>query len=160
MEQKVAINVEHMLTAISTVLGDTFSFDALVTFTELWRRKPLRIEEDQMPIAMSGYCVALQDVDLICVRKGMDSILSRSVQLHEIAHLLLGHLPQLSLGPATPPYHVFVQRRDLGAVLNRSHVLAYAEPHEHDAETLGTLMFECILREETAVPPLARDLYG
>lgn len=160
MEQNASSEVDHVFNAVTTVIGDTFSLDALVMFTELWRRKPLRIEADTMPVAMSGYCVALQDVDLICIREGMDSILSRSVQLHEIAHLLLGHLPPLSSGAATSSYSVFKQRRDLHTTLNRSYVDAYAELHERAAETLGTLLLECILREETAVPRYARNLYG
>lgn len=160
MEHELAHDVQRMFRAITTVLGDTFAFAALVTLTELWRGKPLRIEDDVMPAAMSGYCVALQDVDLICVRQGLDPILRRSVQLHEIAHLLLGHLPQMSSGLTTPPYRVFVQRRDLSAALQRAYVGAYAEPDEHAAETLGTLLFECLLREERAMPAPARGLYG
>lgn len=160
MGQKMTNDVQRTFGTITQMLGDTFSLASLVMLTELWRGKTLRIEEDEMPAGMSGYCVALQDVDLICVRKGMDSILVRSVQLHEIAHLLLGHLPRLSSGSTTPTYSVFTQRRDLDAALNRSHVLAYAELHELAAETLGTLLFECILREETTMPALARNLYG
>lgn len=113
-----------------------------------------------MPVPMTGYCLALQDMDLICTRPGMDDILTRSVQLHEIAHLLLGHLPTLSQGDATLAYAAFRRQRDLGNALWRSLVDAYEAPHERAAETLGTLLLECILRDEIVVPRLARDLYG
>jgi hypothetical protein len=160
MEQYVEHDVQRAFNTVVQALGDTFSFSALINFIELYRNKPLRIEEDAMPVPMTGYCLALQDMDLICTRPGMDDILTRSVQLHEIAHLLLGHLPTLSQGDATLAYAAFRRQRDLGNALWRSLVDAYEAPHERAAETLGTLLLECILRDEIVVPRLARDLYG
>lgn len=152
--------VQHTFKLVVSVLGSNFPLAALVNLVELHRGKPLRIEEDVMPVGMTGYCIALHDVDLVCTRSHLDEVLKRSAQLHEIAHLLLGHLPQLSYGETTPSYETFLKRRDLRQAVFRTHINAYLAPEEWSAETLGTLLLECIMREELSIPHIARSLHG
>ena len=160
MQPDVTCDVNRVFELTHGVLSDTFSFDALVDFTALCRNKPLRIEEESLPVSITGYCIALQDVDLICTRHSLDAILVATARLHEIAHLLLGHIPALSMGETTPSYASFKRHRDLRHALHRSHTSAYEHPHERAAETLATLLLQCIFREQRSIPLLARELYG
>jgi hypothetical protein len=160
MQSDVTCEVHHVFDLTRAVLSDTFSFNALADFTALCRKKPLRIEEETLPVAITGYCVALQDTDLICTRRGLDAILTITARLHEIAHLLLGHIPALSMGAATSTYAAFMHHRDLSSVLYRAHASAYEVPCEYAAETLATLLLKCIFREQHSMPQLARELYS
>jgi len=150
----------QVFVAISHVLGEAFSLNDLVELTELQRGKPLQIEQDTMPIAMTGYCLALQDVDLICTRAGLDDVLLQATRLHEIAHLLLGHVPLLSNGSATPAYAVFRSRRDLHHALHRSSSLLCTSQQEKAAEVLATFFGHGLSQEAASPPRLARDLHG
>jgi hypothetical protein len=161
MESKVAREVHQIYSTICNMLGEAFSLDALVTFTKLHRGKPLLIEQDSMVVAISGYCLALQDVDLICTRAGMDKILEQTVQLHEISHLLLGHIPLLSNGSDTPSYTTFRQHREeQEGKIYRSHATAYDAPQEYAAETLATLLLHSILKEENSMPSIIEEFFG
>lgn len=160
MQSEVTHEVQRVFDLLRGVLTDTFSFESLANFTSLYRERPLRIEEEILPVGISGYCIALHDVDLICTRRGLDTILVTTARLHEIAHLLLGHIPTRSLGEATPSYTAFAVQRDLRTALYRTHVSAYETPAERAAETLATHLLKCILREQASLPPLARELYG
>ena len=160
MQPDVTHEVHRVFDLARGVLSDTFSFNALADFTALCRKKPLRIEEETLPVAITGYCVALRDVDLICTRRGLDAILVVTARLHEIAHLLLGHIPSFSMGDATPSYAAFVHHRDLRSVFYRAHASAYESPSEYAAETLATLLLKCTFREQNSMPQLARELYS
>jgi hypothetical protein len=75
------------LLQVITELGKIpFSFDDLVGYIERLRQKDMRIEEDWMPVGMTGYAVALRDCDLICTRPGLSPLQNRIAQLHEMAH--------------------------------------------------------------------------
>ncbi len=160
MDTNLSHEVNQVYQIIGSVLGETFSFKALVNFTSLHRNKVLVVEQDKMPVALSGYCLALQDVDLVCTRSGMDNILMRAVQLHEISHILLGHMPLLSNGPETPSYKNFLRNRDRHSALYRSGATAYDTPQEYAAEMLATLLLPCIMRDENSIPRLAEELLG
>jgi hypothetical protein len=160
VQPNVTHEVHRVFDLTRAVLSDTFSFNALADFTSLCRKKPLRIEEEALPVAISGYCIALSDVDLICTRRGLDAILMATARLHEIAHLLLGHIPTFSMGDATPAYATFVHHRNLSSVLYRAHASAYESPCEYAAETLATLLLKCTFREQSSIPQLARELYS
>ena len=152
--------VQRAVTTIQRVLGSVFSFDLLVDFVAAVRMKPVRIEEDEMPIGMTGYCVALQDVDLICTRAGLDSILTRAAQLHELSHLILGHIPRYSNGADTPLFATFIQHRNLQRADRRDYAATYDAPQERDAELLATYLFQSIRQYETSVPDIAQYLHG
>jgi hypothetical protein len=160
MDDDLSGDVQHAITMVHTMLGARFSFGLLVNFVAAMRMKPLQIEEDQMPIGITGYCVALQDVDLICTRGGLDSTLKRAAQLHELSHLLLGHIPRYSNGADTPTYTTFIQHRELQCAACRDHTTAYAAPQEHAAELLATYLFSSIGQYETSVPDIAHYLHG
>ncbi len=143
---------------IKSMLEDSFPFKHLVDFTELCRGKPLLVEQDAMPIAMTGYCVALLDVDLICTRTGLDSVLTHATCLHEIAHLLLGHIPITLDGPSTPDYSTFLHHRNIASVVKRLYADQRSTQHELEAETLATLLVDCIAKDQQSAPQLARCL--
>jgi hypothetical protein len=85
---EISDEVQRVFALIVRHLGKTFSFDELILFTAGCRGKPLVFEQKPMPVALSGYCLALRDVDLIVTRPNLDDILTRAVKLHEVAHLL------------------------------------------------------------------------
>lgn len=155
---EISEEVQRVFALIVRHLGNTFSLDELILFTAGCRGKPLVVEQKAMPVALSGCCLALQDVDLIVTRRNLDDILTRAVTLHEIAHLLLRHLPVLSDGPATPPYAAFHLPYPAPALVARH--LSYDDPREQDAELLATLLLDCVSRQGTAFSELARDIYG
>jgi hypothetical protein len=143
-------------------LGSAFSFQTLTLFTEGCRVKPLHFEQERTPPAITGWCVALKDMDLIITRMGMDEILMQTVKLHEIAHLLLGHVPRFSgeSSSSTPTYEEFRRCREAKQRVYRSHDAMYDDRREQDAETLATLLLNCIRQAETLLPESAEDVHG
>lgn len=154
---KVSEQVQRVFRLVVRHLGETFSLQDLTLFVASSRGKPLYFEQQRTPMAISGYCLALQDIDLIVTRIGMDEFLARATQLHEIAHLLLRHLPLHSEGTETPTYEEF-QRAWNSRMLSRDN--QYDDPQEQDAETLATLLMQCIERQEASLPEVAKDIYG
>ena len=146
--------VERTLDLVVDHLGAAFSFDHLTLFTATCRNKVLKFEQDLMPVGITGCCIALADTDLIVTRRSLDKILTQTVKLHEIGHLLLQHVPILAMGQATPSYALFKQRRPelKVGVIYRSHISAYRVAQEFAAETFATALLECILRYETSMP--------
>jgi hypothetical protein len=107
---------------------------------EKCRQKTLYFEPDTMPAPMTGYCIALRDVDLICVHPYLDSVLTMVVKLHELAHLLLNHLPKWADGTKTPSYSSFVNYRDhFHSSLH--YRIRQESAKEQAAEVLATLLF-------------------
>jgi hypothetical protein len=157
---EVSDEVQRTVQRIYAHLGRAFSFEALILLTESCRVKRLRFEQERTPLAITGCCVALQDVDLIITRMGMDEILTLTAKLHEIAHLLLGHILRFSAGPLTPTYEEFQHRRETKLGVYRTHGTIYDDSREQDAETLATLLLNCISQEETSPPEFAKDVYG
>lgn len=153
---EISDEVKRVFRLIVGTLGRSFSFEELILFTAACRGKALRFEQNPLPIALSGYCLALQDVDLIVTRKGLDSILLQAVKLHEMAHLLLRHLPAFSNGPTTPTYAAFVSHEQPQPLLWRNS--SYNDPQEQDAELLATLLLDCIRQQ--GFSEVARDIYG
>lgn len=162
MQSSLSSNVSKTFNTITIVLGTSFSLRQLVRYVESWRQKILHIEPDVMPPGMTGYCVALLDLDLICVRSDLDAVLERISILHELAHFLLGHIEQFSKGEKTPSYRSFIQRRDQETLIYRKRffdALHYVD-REQDAEALATLLFECIQRYENDLPDIIKNLHG
>lgn len=157
---KVSDEVQRTYKLVVDQLGEAFSFKTLTLLIETLRNKRLHFEQERTPLAIAGYCVALQDVDLIVTRMGMDEILTQTVKLHEIAHLLLRHVPRFSDGPSTPTYKQFQYRRAPKHSVYRAHSTMYDDHREQDAETLATLLLDCINREETSPPKSAEDVHG
>ncbi len=156
---EISNSVQNVLHLVMTHLGRTFSLQELVLFTAGCRGKKILFEQKSIPVGVTGYCLALQDLDLIVTRAGMDEILSQATQLHEIAHLLLRHLPTLSYGPSTPTYAAF---RDFenpqDGIVHRDG--GYDDPREQDAELLATLLLDCITRKESSLPEIVKDICG
>lgn len=159
MEQNLP-DVHRIWRGLTRSFGETFPVSTIITLIEISRGKPLRIEQDSMPLKMSGYCIALHDVDLVCTRAGADPVQQQATLLHELAHLLLGHVPHLSGGPSTPTYAVFKRNRDKRTASCRDHTTAYEAPQEYAAEALATLLADSITRHARKIPQFAKDFYG
>jgi hypothetical protein len=159
------------------------TFKNVCEFTAAVRTRKLIIEPDTMPLWLTGYCIPLADVDLVCYRERGDHRMNLPPQLHELSHLLLGHLDKPDVDDM-PTYAAFIKERTIlrsrlgevsprdprvnepkelanllvGAIQCRS--MGFDEPKERDAETLATLLLGTILRSETSMPLVARELYG
>lgn len=151
--------VETTIEVLKLTFNDHITFQKICQFVEVIRNKPLIIEADAMPLGLTGYCIPLSDVDLICYRersRDMD-LLS---QLHEIGHILLGHIDSPSNMPA---YSNFIREKE--RIAHSPSVIKYRgmqfdDPEEHDAEALATLLLGLILHTESELSPVARELYG
>ncbi|HEY7414492.1 MAG TPA: hypothetical protein VH593_04815 [Ktedonobacteraceae bacterium] len=154
----ISSTVRSAFQQIVKQLGQTFSWQDLTLLTASCRGKPLQFEQRDIPVAITGYCLALRDVDLIVTRAGMDDVLTWTAKLHEMAHLLLRHLPDCSYGPLTPTYTAFRKAEHRQGIVYRAS--EYDDPQERDAELLATLLLDCITQYETSLPKVARDIYG
>jgi hypothetical protein len=157
---QVSDDVHRTYNLVVGHLGRAFSFEALTLLIEILRKKSLRFEQERTSLAITGFCVALQDVDLIVTRIGLDEILTQTAKLHEIAHLLLRHVPRFSDGPSTSTYEEFRHLRAPKHNVYRAHSNMYDDHREQDAEILATLLLDCINREGTSPPKSAEDMHG
>lgn len=169
MDSDISPLVQRTFAALAAALDDTFSLKLLQELIQLTRGKSLRWVEAALPVAVSGCCLALRDVDLICLRAGLDSYLKQMTSLHELAHLLLGHVPLYADGEGTrtsQDIHETTSNRslpDAPTMLDlRSLVLVtgYEAEQEYDAEMLATLLYERIEQQQAMVPLSARHLHG
>ncbi|MDP9607811.1 ImmA/IrrE family metallo-endopeptidase [Streptomyces hygroscopicus] len=87
------------------------------------------IDRDVSPGEPSGQFEQYLTHDLIYYPKHTSRAHQMLVICHELAHLILGHLPA----------HQAIDPDVVRRVLGRSH---YADPAEHEAETVGTLLFQ------------------
>ena len=173
--------IHKVIDLLELTYGPNYTFKNVCDLTETLRRKPLRIESDTMPLWITGYCLPLADVDLVCYRDRGDRFMNLPPQLHEVSHLLLGHLGQPD---GMPKYKAFIKARThqqsvLSGVsssdprVNEPGELAkllvgglkcrgmhFKDPNECDAETLATWLMGTILVSETSMPLVARELYG
>jgi hypothetical protein len=143
MHGAILPDVTRVYAEIIEDLGTAFSWNMLLAQVTYKRNKPIHLEEVPLPVGVTGACFAFQDIDVIVVRKGLDPLRSLATRLHECAHLLLGHVRRL---PVT--YAEFLRNPDAKDALYRDRTTAYDLPHEADAETLATLLLECIERRE------------
>ena len=151
-------DVQQVLDQITGNTSQDLSLDQLRGDVECYRNKPLLIEFDDMPTSMSGYVIPLEDVDLICTNPTLDDLLRQFAILHEMAHLLLYHVPRSIDGP-TSTYIDFIRRRDLQHAI-RSQIGAFDQPTEDEAEALATLLFDRISKAEGSVPLFSRRLFS
>jgi hypothetical protein len=159
------------------------TFKNVCEFTAAVRTRKLIIEPDTMPLWLTGYCIPLADVDLVCYRERGDQRMNIPPQLHELSHLLLGHLDKPEVDDM-PTYAAFIKERTrlqsrlsrvsprdprvneptklarllLSAIQCRG--MCFDDPKERDAETLATLLLGIISRSETSMPVVAQELYG
>lgn len=141
MEHGVSQEVAQIYAAIIEELGESFSWHLFLAQVAYMRNKPVQIEELPLPIGVTGACFSFRDTDVIVVRKGLDSLRSLVTQLHECAHLVLGHVMTLPLA-----YTDVLHDPDMPGALYRDRTTAYDTPHEAAAETLGTLLLACVER--------------
>lgn len=132
------------------------------------RGVPLRIENEpavprggkRLLARMTGACLALRDEDFVLVRTGLDPLSEDAGVLHEIAHLLLNHVPRPSDPSSVPSYAEL--RAGTAAIASVFRALAspYGDPREREAETLATLLLDLIRRQATTRSNIERDVLG
>ena len=162
----ISLAVQRAFSNFNQEMGDVYPLDSVVGYAERWRQKPIRIENDQMPPGMTGYTVSLLDCDLICKCPGLDALLEQRTVLHELAHLILYHIPSQPKETKVIPYATFIKRRDrsdsAAHCLYRQRIYAATtrNPQEQDAEVLAILINKGIRRYEMQTPLIARMLHG
>lgn len=150
-------------------LGSRFTLAELLDLISASRGKPIEVVELALPIGTDGGVLPLRDCDIIATRTGQDHILTLGSQLHECAHVVLGHVPLYVNGTpdATPTWatiHTALGELDAtylrSLVVQRSHTTAYDVPEEADAEALASLLMDALDRSQQAVPLTVQALYG
>ncbi len=154
----IPADVQHAYRLIVEYLGTSFSLDSLLDFLAACRGKSVRLEEQTLPIGITGYCFAFQDVDLIVVRYRLDPVRRLGTCLHECAHFFLRHIPRTSAGEATTTFAAFVEQHVQGDV-DRLRA-CYDEPQERAAEMLATLLIAHVDGTAHHIPETARQMYG
>jgi hypothetical protein len=163
MSNHEAANVSHVFNLITSYLGESFTLSEITQFVEQCRGKEVILVEQALPVGTTGFCFAFKDVDLIVVRQGLDPVRRIAACLHECSHFLLQHIPRVSAGPTTPSFEEFTQSVPLQQVVYRSQETAYDTLQEQTAETLATLLMQCMRqgeRNQQRGADLARQLYG
>ena len=162
MESVITSEARHVIDEVSRLLGECFPFDALVMRLSQWREQPIRFIEDRPQPGIDGYCAPLRDCDVVATRPGFSADRKQTVQLHELAHILAGHIPLGKDDPDTPTYQEFMADPEL----RRRYVLCRENGSVRDAyreqviETIAALLQEAILRYETEIPMMVRRMYG
>jgi hypothetical protein len=141
-----ATAVYTVVLEVQRLLGSSFPLSALVERVALWRGHPIRIEFDSMPNGMTGYIVPLRDCDLICTKRNLDPIRRTWVILHELSHILLGHVPLLHDDPDTSTYKRFKRNRDYRSAFCRRMKGQEDQDKEIITEMLAGLLIEFIIR--------------
>ncbi len=160
-------HVQRTFNVVNQTLGRSYSREKLFWLVERSRGKPLKYEERKLPSGYPGCCFALQDVDVICVRAGLESGRKLWVDFHEASHFLLQHVPRLSFGAETPSYNEYRQHIDqipLDQALCRS---VFDEPPEQAAELLGRSLATVVRRYQrgqaqqvVTLPTPIASIYG
>lgn len=153
MPHPLPANVVQVLSDVSRLLGKSFPFEALCDRVSNWRdNHPIRIEVDRkMPKEVSGYIVPLADCDLICVRPGVDDIAWLGIALHELAHLMLAHVPLCKGHPEIVTYKQFIRRRDFTVAYCRGGDSdgKMTWQNEQEAEILAAVLLRLVSEGET-----------
>ena len=164
MSDQAHIEVERRFELIKEHLGSKFTLEELLDFIAGCRGKEsVVLVEQPLPPGQWAYCFAFRDKDLIVVRENLDPLRRLASCLHECSHFLLRHIPRFSAGPTTATFADFQQSAHLReavyhAVVGESRNM-YTDPQEWAAETLATLLADCIKTGDD-MPQLARHLYG
>ena len=133
---------------IERLIGNSFPLEILIERVAQWRGKPIKVESDLMPLGMTGYIVPLKDCDLICYKQNLDLVRRNSVVLHEIAHLLLGHIPSNLDVSTFPTYRQFRRARDHKYIYCRRMTGQDDAEKEKYTELLSSILLEYIVRGE------------
>lgn len=164
MNDQAFIEIERRFNLIKEHLGSTFTLEELLDFIAGCRGKEdVVLVKQPLPPGQWAYCFAFRDKDLIVVRENLDPLRQLTACLHECSHFLLRHIPRVSAGPTTATFAEFQHHGNLReavyhAVIAESNM--YTDPQEWSAETLATLLADCIKTDDEDIPQLARDLYG
>jgi hypothetical protein len=125
-----------------------------------WGR-PIDLMEVDLPKALPcGLAVALEDRDIIFIAAGLTGPHRDIVGLHEIGHLVAGHLTDPLAGTDTRRF-VFkhLDQRLINRINQRSN--NYSTRHEREAELIATMLFGRINRLTPMTPwSIAGDASG
>ena len=162
-------SVARAWTMLEQRLGSRFTLADLLELISASRGKPIKVVQLPFPVGTDGAVLPLQDCDIIATRIGQDHILTFGTQLHECAHLILGHVPLYVNGTrdATPTWTTINDGLDglnvaylERLMVQRSPATAYDVPEEADAELLASLLLEAFERSQHAIPVTVQALYG
>lgn len=165
MDQSIDPITRTIFTKVTEEIGEHFALAHLIGYTERWRQKTLRIENDQMPPEMTAYAVSLADCDLVCTHPALSTTQRQMAILHEIAHLIRFDIPR-SPGSAQLTYQAFVQRREQQARATADTIMhrrlrffnRYDDPREASAECLARMFMQCMVNYEAS--GIAKRVYG
>lgn len=165
MDQTIDPITDTIFAKVTEEIGDHFALAHLIGYTERWRQKALRIEDDYMPPEMTAYAVCLTDCDLVCTHPSLSATQHQMAILHEIAHLIRFDIPR-SPGSVNLTYQVFIQRREqqdrrvTDPIIHRRlrFFNRYDDPREASAERLARMFMQCIVNYEGS--GVAKHVYG
>ncbi len=153
-------SVAQLRQQLTAALGAAFTLDALLHYVAQQREKSIIIVERQdLPTSITGFCVAVQDADLILLHQHLDALLRMMSILHELAHLLFGDVPRFTPGFERISAAKFQQLPDVLPDITRTTI--YSEQAEHNAEMLATLLAEQLLKPSVGgeIPALVSDVF-
>jgi hypothetical protein len=136
---------------------------------EVHRKKKLRRIVMKLPGDMTGAVFPLPDCDLILEQEGLNYVLMLITRLHELGHLLLGHVELVN--PNLPCLDIFLSDpyKYLEYALSRTQALPIYtlpsptrrdSPIEVEAEAFAREQFPGVYRHHRVISSLARELYG
>src|SRR5919199_3252161 len=146
-------SVQTVLATVVQFLGETFTLDDLVLHIAGRRGKPLHILEHPLEVATTGCCLALIDADIIIIRAGLSPSRYLNTYLHECAHFLLHHIPQVTVGAEQWTFETFLEDVNFQNVRRRTSM--YDKPCEDAAESLATLLALHIADGDMSMPLFA-----
>lgn len=135
------------------------SVKTLTLLVSSTRGKLIRFDQHPLHGAMTGLCIALADCDLIRTCSDADALLTEWTMIHELCHLYLNHLPQVSLDLDYPTFQRLPPQ--ILSTLSHSWVCmhtSFLEPREELIETLATQLADYF--EENARKKSITKIYG
>ena len=153
LPEELAGVVTPLLETIREQLGPVFSLEALHTFVEQQRGKPIYVEHKLVDIGLFGATFELLDAAVIQITPGLVRRLYVSTYSHELIHILRKAAKCYSF-----PYSEYIKSQN--ELIATNHTLGvYAEFEEDVAETVASKLSRCILEYEGQVPRHIRNLY-
>lgn len=165
----LALNpIARIFAQVQQELGLSPTFQALILLIASCRGKPLRLVQRPLRPGLTAFCIALSDADLVCVCADAEEPLAQHSIFHELAHLLLGHLPLVSM-PQPSADFLALSSQELDLLYRQHRALchggadisitdqesAFTTPQEHAADLLATYIGEYLDHCATTIPPLA-----
>jgi hypothetical protein len=123
------------------LLPETGLVDDLIRSVSVERHRAIRLfTEDLGPYEPSGFWIATQRHDWIVVPKRIGAAQRTAIICHELAHMLLGHMPLGSDADLDELVRLVAPHVDPAIAKRFLARFSYADDLEAEAEALGTLL--------------------